>query len=140
MTDLQGAIGSEQLRRLPDIIARRRALANGYARLLAATIPDIQAPSEPNWARTNWQSYCIRLPDRVDQRAVMQHMLDRGVATRRGIMCIHREPAYADLQPRFPLPVSELAQSRTIQLPLFPQLTDAEQAEVIDALDSAVRH
>jgi len=140
MTDLQGAIGSEQLRRLPYIIARRRALANGYARLLAATIPDIQPPREPNWARTNWQSYCIRLPDRVDQRAVMQHMLDRGVATRRGIMCIHREPAYADLQPRFPLPASELAQSRTIQLPLFPQMTDAEQAEVVDALGSAIRH
>jgi perosamine synthetase len=140
MTDVQAAIGIEQLRRLPEIVGRRRALAESYAQLLAAAVPEVHTPREPNWARTNWQSYCVGLPDEADQRLVMQHMLDRGVATRRGIMCIHREPAYADQAPRFPLPASERAQSRTIQLPLFPQLTEAMQAEVVDALASAVRH
>jgi len=38
----------------------------------------------------NWQSFCVRLPHHCDQRAVMQKMLDQGVATRRGIMCSHR--------------------------------------------------
>ena len=68
----------------------------------------------------------------------MQHMLDRGVATRRGIMCIHREPAYADLPRRHTLNVSEQAQSRMVLLPLFPQMTEAQQIEVVDALHSAV--
>ncbi len=49
---------------------------------------------EPKWAPSNWQSYCVRLPDELDQRHVMQAMLDLGVATRRGVMCAHREPAY----------------------------------------------
>jgi perosamine synthetase len=139
LTDIQAAIGVEQLRRLPEIVRRRRALAESYTRLLAARLPDIQPPREPNWARTNWQSYCIRLPDGVGQRDVMQHMLDRGVATRRGIMCIHREPAYADLPRRHALTASEQAQSRIIILPLFPQMTEAQQTEVVDAVHSAVR-
>jgi dTDP-4-amino-4,6-dideoxygalactose transaminase len=69
----------------------------------------------------------------------MQHMLDREIATRRGIMCIHRETAYADLPPRFPLPFSEDAQTGCILLPLFPQMTADMQAQVVEALRQAVQ-
>ena len=79
----------------------------------------------------------MRLPSVCDQLGVMQAMLDAGIATRRGIMCAHLEAACADIVPRTPLPCSELAQSRCILLPLFPQLTDAEQAEVAGALRGA---
>jgi dTDP-4-amino-4,6-dideoxygalactose transaminase len=137
LTDVQAAVGIEQLKRLPGIVARRRALAEAYAGLLR-DLP-VESPREPHWARSNWQSYCVRLPDGADQRAVMQRMLDRGVATRRGIMCIHREAAYADQAPRFPLPESERAQDRCILLPLFPQMTPAMQQEVVDALRDALR-
>ena len=41
---------------------------------------------------------------------------------------------------RFALPVSEDAQDRTILLPLYPQMTEAEQDQVIGALQAAVRH
>jgi dTDP-4-amino-4,6-dideoxygalactose transaminase len=137
LTDVQAAVGIEQLKRLPGIVARRRALAEAYAGLLR-DLP-VESPREPHWARSNWQSYCVRLPDGADQRAIMQRMLDRGVATRRGIMCIHREAAYADQAPRFPLPESERAQDRCILLPLFPQMTPAMQQEVVDALRDALR-
>jgi dTDP-4-amino-4,6-dideoxygalactose transaminase len=136
MTDMQAAIGRRQLQRLPQIIGRRRALAARYAELLAE-LPGIAPPQEPDWARSNWQSYCLRLPDGVDQARVMQAMLDGGVATRRGIMCAHLEGAYADL-PAPPLPHSEAAHRQAILLPLYPQMTDAEQAEVVDALRAAL--
>jgi dTDP-4-amino-4,6-dideoxygalactose transaminase len=79
----------------------------------------------------------VRLPEGRDQRAVMQQMLDEGISTRRGIMCSHREAAYADLQLRCPLPLSELAQDRSIILPLYPQMTPAEQEQVAAALTHA---
>jgi dTDP-4-amino-4,6-dideoxygalactose transaminase len=139
LTDIQAAVGIEQLKRLPEIVARRRALAERYHRRLAAEVPEVAPPVEPNRARTNWQSYAVRLPDGADQRGVMQAMLDRGIATRRGIMCIHREKPYAGAA-RFPLPVSEAAQDRTILLPMFPQMTDSEQDEVVAGLAEAVRH
>jgi dTDP-4-amino-4,6-dideoxygalactose transaminase len=138
MTDIQAAVGREQLRRLPDLIARRRALADAYRPLLAA-IPGLTLPAEPAWARTNWQSYCVRLPAGRDQRAVMQAMLDRGVSTRRGIMCAHREPAYAGAPLRHPLPHSEAAQDHCILLPLHAEMTDEDQRTVASALGDACR-
>lgn len=138
MTDLQAAVGREQLKRLPEIVARRRALAAAYAQRLAAAVPEVRPPEEPSWARSNWQGYCVRLPDGADQRAVMQHMLDRGVATRRGIMCIHREASYADAPLRLPLPESERAQDRCLLLPLFHQMTEAMQDRVVAELAAAL--
>ncbi|MBR0670140.1 DegT/DnrJ/EryC1/StrS family aminotransferase [Neoroseomonas soli] len=139
LTDIQAAVGIEQLRRLPEIVRARRSLAAGYRERLEHQLPRVAPPIEPNRARTNWQSYAVRLPDGADQRDVMQHMLDRGVATRRGIMCIHRERPYAGAR-RFPLPASEAAQDRTILLPLFPGMTEAMQDEVVGALSGALRH
>src|SRR5205823_4422933 len=92
--DIQAAVGREQLKRLPAIVERRRFLAARYQRLLA-DVGEVITPAEPAFGRSNWQSYCVRLPESVDQRRVMQAMLDRGVSTRRGIMCAHRERAYA---------------------------------------------
>jgi perosamine synthetase len=148
MTDIQAAVGREQLKRLPEIIAQRRQLADRYGELLS-DLPGL-TPMEPEPARTNWQSYCIRLPEAVDQREIMQFMLDRGIATRRGIMCSHREPAYVDLwscghaachgaatRCRH-LQHSERAQDHTLILPLFHQMSEAEQHKVASALEIAL--
>jgi perosamine synthetase len=133
MSDIQAAVGREQLKRLPGIVSRRRQLAARYRTLLSG-IPGLKLPAEPEWARTNWQSYCVRLPAGCDQRKVMQAMLDAGVSTRRGIMCSHREEAYADVPLHQPLPHSERAQDECILLPLYPYLTQQEQERVALAL------
>ena len=135
MTDIQAAVGREQLRRVPGVVARRREIGETYNRLLASA-QWIGLPHEPSWARTNWQSYAVRLPDHVDQRAVMQAMLDAGIATRRGIMCAHREDVYRDSR-HAPLPQSEAAQDRTIVLPLYPQMTMADIEFVVTTLKTA---
>jgi dTDP-4-amino-4,6-dideoxygalactose transaminase len=137
MTDVQAAIGREQLRRLPEILRRRRALADGYAERLAP-IAGVTAPREPAWARSNWQSYCVGLDGEVDQRTVMQYLLDRGIATRRGIMCIHMEQAHADLPQRHALARSEWARDHSVLLPLFAQLTAEMQDKIAAALADAV--
>lgn len=69
----------------------------------------------------------------------MQAMLDRGVATRRGIMCSHREVPYAGMAHPHRLVESERAQDGCILLPLYPQMTDGEQIRVVEALRAAVR-
>jgi perosamine synthetase len=153
LTDLQAAVGREQLKRLPEILARRRLLAARYDSLLAG-MPGVRTPHEPEWARSNWQSYCVRLDDGHSQIEVMQALLDEGVASRRGIMCAHRELAYAEEEPwscgEGPgecgcavntcrrLIESERAQDHTILLPLFPQLTDEEQDRVVACLAKAL--
>ena len=128
MTDVQAAIGREQLKRLPGLVSRRRELAAVYHSLLA-DVPGLRLPTEPEWARSNWQSYCVRLMAGQNQRHVMQAMLDRKIATRRGIMCSHREPAYpaGSWRSAGSLVASERAQDEFILLPLHHQLTAEEQ-------------
>jgi len=128
MTDVQAAIGREQLKRLPGLVSRRRELAAVYHSLLA-DVPGLRLPTEPEWARSNWQSYCVRLMAGQNQRHVMQAMLDRKIATRRGIMCSHREPAYpaGSWRSAGSLVASERAQDECILLPLHHQLTAEEQ-------------
>ena len=135
MTDLQAAIGREQLKRLPDIISRRRELARQYSERLDAI--GLEAPYEPQWARSNWQSYCVELPASFEQRATMQALLDRGVSTRRGVMNTHLEGAYMGKglhRAATSLIRSEVAQRSTLILPLFAQMTDADLSFVMSAL------
>ena len=151
MTDLQAAVGREQLKRLPGILERRRAQAERY-RTLLADVEGLELPEEPTWARSNWQSFCVRLPARSAQKAVMQAMLDAGVATRRGVTCAHREPAYR-IEPWScgvgpgscgcapgkcaRLRQSEAAQDRGLSLPLYHEMTVADQDVVVAALREA---
>ncbi|MGC4024743.1 MAG: DegT/DnrJ/EryC1/StrS family aminotransferase [Mesorhizobium sp.] len=139
MTDVQAAIGREQLKRLPEILEHRRRIARAYAQRLR-DVPGLGIPSEPAWARTNWQSYCVKLPAGADQRAVMQSMLDNGVSTRRGVMCAHREPSYpaGTYRAASPLSRSEAAQENCIILPLYGQMTEAEVNTVAEALEYAL--
>jgi perosamine synthetase len=139
MTDMQAAVGREQLKRLPEIVARRREIAEQYGRYLA-TIQGMRLPVEPRWARSNWQSYCVGLPDQWEQPAVMQAMLDRGISTRRGIMNSHLEKVYTGTAARriaSGLLNSVRAQNETVILPLFMQMTDAEIMQVVEAIQWA---
>ncbi|XAZ21174.1 DegT/DnrJ/EryC1/StrS family aminotransferase (plasmid) [Sinorhizobium sp. B11] len=139
MTDLQAAVGREQLRRLPGLIAQRRLLAEQYRERLSA-IPGL-SPVEPRWARSNWQSFCVRLPETVDQRAIMQALLDQGISTRRGVMNIHLEGAYSDRNSHraaTSLMRSASAQQQTIILPLYAQMTELDIARVVEALRGAL--
>jgi len=153
LTDLQAAVGRVQLRRLPDIVQRRRRLSDRYAELLA-DVPGLRLPHEPAWARTNWQSYCVGLPDGCDQRAVMQQLLDQGISSKRGVMCAHRTKAYATQPWRcgashfacsgspgtcVHLVESERAEDRSLMLPLYPGLSDADQDRVASAVAAACR-
>ncbi|MEI8175718.1 MAG: DegT/DnrJ/EryC1/StrS family aminotransferase [Candidatus Omnitrophota bacterium] len=153
MTDLQAALGREQLLKLPRIVRERRTLACRYEKLLAG-IPGLQTPCEPAWARSNWQSYCVRLSAGISQRKVLQDLLDEGIAARRGIMCAHREGAYrrqrwsCGLSRRRcgctagaceRLRESEEAQDHSILLPLFYGMKTREQEHVAQKLRSAIK-
>ena len=140
MTDIQAAIGREQLKRLPTIVARRRELAARYDAGLRS-VDGLVVPREPRWGRSNWQSYAVRLGAWIDQRTFMQRMLDAGIATRRGVMNAHRERAYPAGTWRAVggLTQSEDAQDTTVILPLFHQLTEEDQDRIVDTLARVIR-
>ena len=118
MTDIQAAVGIEQLKRLDGFIRERRSLALAYADLLKSA-PCLQAPSDSSATRSNWQSYAVRLQDDAPwgQRELMQKLLDCGVSTRRGIMNSHQEVPYQEM--KWALPESEKCRDNVILFPLY---------------------
>jgi dTDP-4-amino-4,6-dideoxygalactose transaminase len=135
MTDIHAAIGIEQMKRLDGILARRRALAQRYTEALTE-LPGVQPPFVPSWAEPNFQSYAIRLTNDfpVERNEALAALLRRGIAGRRGIMTSHREPAYGRDGTYLSLPITEAASDEVLLLPLYPQMTEAEQDRVIQAL------
>ena len=125
MTDLQAAVGLVQLQRLPDMLARRRALARRYSERLAA-LPWLVVPHEPAKCRSNFQSYMVRLKDDapVSRDGLMQELLNRGISSRRAVMSIHREAPYNDTARCGRLPMTDRLVDSTLILPLFHQMTE----------------
>ena len=139
LTDVQAAIGRPQLRRLDATVARRRALADRLAAALAKNRV-LSAPRERPDARGNWQSYPAQLRPEcgAGQVEVLQFLLDRGVACKRGVTNAHQEPAYAggthwSAGPGG-LAVSERLRDETVLLPLYHAMDDTEMEAVLAAL------
>ena len=134
MTDIQAAVGRKQLTKLPDIVDRRRALASRYAELLG-NIEGLRLPFEPEWARSNWQSYCVRLPGRVDQRTVMQKPSRPGHrdTPRHHVLASRGALRGGEAAPRSPSN-RNCAQDQAILLPIYAQMSEDDQIRVATAL------
>jgi dTDP-4-amino-4,6-dideoxygalactose transaminase len=131
MTDIQAAVGIEQLKRLSSIIKKRRTIAEIYRECLKG-ISWLKMPSESEYCKSNWQSYPVRILDNspLSRDELMQYLLDSGISTRRGIMNIHQEKPYVS---QFSLENSESSRDSVILLPVFQELTH-EQIDKITKL------
>ena len=134
MTDIQAAIGLVQLGKLERLIARRRELAQRYQHLLS-DIPMLRTIEDPPYGTTNYQSFWILLPDDspVSRDEMLKLLANEGVSARRGIMAAHLELAYSG-HPHGALPVTEMLTTRSLILPLFHEMTEAEQDLVVSAV------
>ncbi|MEW6602004.1 MAG: DegT/DnrJ/EryC1/StrS family aminotransferase [Nitrospirota bacterium] len=132
MTDIQAAIGIVQLRALRYIIEKRRRIANFFDREFGK-IRHVRVPRVPDYASHNYQSYWIEILESspVSRDALMQRLLEKGIATRRGIMAIHAEECYQRRKGLIALPWTEKITKNTILLPIYPSMTAAEMKYVV---------
>lgn len=136
MTDLQAAVGLVQLGRLPEVVARRRELARAYAKAIEE-IPGLRAVADPPWGTTNFQSFWVEVGSDypLDREGLLAALAQADISARRGIMAAHRQPAYTGRDTgEVPLPVTARLTDRTLILPLFHQLSESEQARVVEVL------
>jgi perosamine synthetase len=142
MTDMQAAVGLIQLSKLDGVIQKRRELAARYHKLLPE-IDGLTWVSDPAYGTTNYQSFWVVLPDSVEKSVVdvLTQLAAEGISGRRGIMASHLEPAYAGTAEaeRASLPVTEHLTSRSLILPLFHQMTESEQDQVVTALAESLK-
>ncbi len=138
MTDLQAALGIVQLGRLDEVVERRRLLADRY-RTAFSGVPGLRLVADPEHGTTNYQSTWLEVGDGfpLDREGLLGRLAEHEVSARRGIMASHRQPAYADSE-HADLPATERLTDATLILPLYHQMTDAEQDQVIAAVRSAL--
>lgn len=132
MSDLEAAVGFVQLTKLDGLLKQRAQLAERYSRAFKE-LGYLISPAVPPYAKHTYQSYLVRIvkdaPFSRDE--LMEKLLERDIATRRGIMASHLEPLYAKEYAKTRLPETEAATRETLILPLFPQMTSEEQDYVI---------
>jgi dTDP-4-amino-4,6-dideoxygalactose transaminase len=139
MTDLQAAVGIVQLRRLAQVVARRREIAGMYVAGLTG-LKGLRLVADPPYGTTNFQSFWVEvLPGFATSREGLHFRLaDAGISASRGIMAAHRQPAYrwrdtgnARLQH------TERLTDNTLILPVFHELDTVSINRINNTIQSA---
>jgi perosamine synthetase len=141
LDDLSCALGLAQLERLDDLLAARARIAGLYSEALAE-VEGLTLPCrDEGRERRGWFVYVVQLPRRMDRDAAVLAMRERGVDTKPYLPAIHLMSFYRE---RFghkegQFPVCEDVAARSLALPFFPELTDGEVEQVVEALDEVIR-
>ena len=134
-SDLQAALGMAQLDRLPEIVARRKALAARFLSELKG-IPGLTLPQVPEGCDPNWHIFaCLVEPSRRD--AFLKAVKDQGVDATTHFEPLHTSPYWRGRGGRESLPVTERVAASIVRLPLYPQLTEEEAGRVVAAVKVA---
>lgn len=130
MTDLQGAVGSEQLKRLEGFIQERAKWADWYRQELSDQ-ESLKCPQEPCTGRHSWQSFVTRL--RNDSTISRNHIMDElhavGISTRPGTHAVTNLGAYRSANIHCPIAVE--CEEQTIAIPLHNKMTEPDFERVV---------
>jgi UDP-4-amino-4,6-dideoxy-N-acetyl-beta-L-altrosamine transaminase len=137
MTDVQAALGSSQLKRLDSFIERRRYLASRYDEALSG-LPLSKPWQHPDTA-SSYHLYIVRLYASVDRGKAFDRLRELGIGVNVHYMPVYLQPYYRRLgfRPGY-CPAAELYYQGAISLPLFPDLSEANQDKVIGAVEAAL--
>jgi perosamine synthetase len=150
LTDLQAAIGIAQLERADALLAERARVAALYADALARLEAAPAGEGDPDGivlgcadrgaARRSWFVYVVQLPAGIDRDGVIASLAERGIDSKAYLPCIHLMPHYREpfgfREGQFP--VAEAASQRSLALPFFTAMGEAEVDRVAGALAGAL--
>jgi perosamine synthetase len=136
LSELACALGRTQLRRLDEVLARRRQVAEIYDALLYG-IPGLELPPL-SFARReiSWFVYVVRLPERLECASVQDALAREGIASGRYFAPLHLQPAWRGRNrgTEHLLSLTESLAKRTLALPFFNNITEGQQRHVAEIL------
>jgi UDP-4-amino-4,6-dideoxy-N-acetyl-beta-L-altrosamine transaminase len=142
MTDIQAALGLSQMRRLDEFVAKRHDLAAHYVKLLE-NLP-VTVPFQHADSYSGLHLFVIRLPydkDKLNRREVFERLRTHGIGVNLHYIPIYRQPYYERMgYTSNDFPESELYYAEAITLPMYPSLTNVQQQEIVQVLNSFIGH
>jgi len=140
LDDLSCALGLAQLERLEELLARRAHVASLYSEALAE-VDGLGLPcADEHGDRRSWFVYVVQLPPGVDRDAAVVAMRERGVDTKPYLPAIHLMSFYREHfgHRKGEFPVCEDVAARSLALSFYPELTDGEVEQVVEALVAVI--
>jgi perosamine synthetase len=138
LSDINCALGTSQLRQLPDFIQKRQQIVDWYGEHLRTLQDDIVIPMEQEHTLVSWFVYVIRLTDRhgpQERDALLAYLRSQGIGCNNYFPPIHLQPFYREQgYEEGDFPVTEAVSQRTIALPFSTSLSQEEVAEVCTVL------
>jgi len=131
MTDVQAAIGLQQLKKLPGFVARRREIAARYMKELNRL--NLELPATDDHRESVWYRFVVQVQQDFD--ALIAQLEARGVICDRPVFLpLHRYLGYAAAD----FPGTEEAFRTALSVPIYPSLSDQEVNQIIIALQQAL--
>jgi len=142
MTDVQAAIGVEQLVMLPRWQERRTQLAAQYDAALAG-VPGLALPSRPADGRHAWHLYQVRVTGAcgISRDAVIDALTARAIGTSVHFIPVHQLSGYRRVlgpEECRSVPVTDQIAQELLSLPMYPALADADVTRVAEALRDVI--
>lgn len=139
MSDIQGAIGVAQMRKLDALITRKRNLAAKLSEKLSG-VEGVRVPREPEWGSHIYQSYVVLLGEEINRDFVISAMRKQGIETTLGTYALHAQPFFMRTYgySQGDLPNSYQAYSQTLTLPLYSLMDEVELDHIAMALKQTV--
>ncbi|MCF2948137.1 UDP-4-amino-4,6-dideoxy-N-acetyl-beta-L-altrosamine transaminase [Paraglaciecola aquimarina] len=132
MSDIHAALGLSQLKKIDNFISKRRELAAKYDQALA-DLP-LLLPQISELQNSAWHLYMIELKTH-SRKDVFQKLHEKNIGVNVHYIPIHLQPYYQNLGfKQGDFPVAETFYNHALTLPLFPDMTAQQQAQVIQAL------
>jgi len=137
MSDILGAIGLVQLRKIEKIIEERRAKAEYYTTLIKKSDLEeyIAPPQELPEARHTFQTYACYVKIEGARDKLRQFLAEHNVETQIGTFALHLQPAFKNTKKADDCKNSRLLYENLIALPLHHLLTKEQQEFIIDLMD-----
>lgn len=132
LSDIHAALGISQLTRLDDFVQKRRKIARRYFEGLA-DLP-VKLPAHYDIAQSSWHLFMVEVNPQK-RREVYQALHNLGVAVNVHYIPIHLHPYYQNLGfEKGQFPVAENFYECALTLPIYPELNEIEQQNVITAM------
>jgi perosamine synthetase len=135
LSDILGAIGIEQMKKIDAIISRRIELAKHYDDLLAES-DSIKPPEKDEKAKHVYQTYAVYIKKEGMRDRIIAHLRDENIEAQIGTYALHLQPSYAKARKTGRLERAEKLFKNLLALPMYHSMTREDQERVVSEIET----